>query len=338
MQVKINNIPQNFKIVFSLIFSFIITVFVGNNFFLANTPRINTSYLASLFSKKVTPTPTVTEQPQQSEPAPTIISALQPTLTPILRQISRPSPTTKPIPTIRQPPSAPLVSIEPTNPPVPTKAPGISCPQSSGNSYGSIDAINVGDNVPAESHPDKNIHVRGYTETKGQYSLIELEGGVDEKGPRLSTIVGSNPPIITGLYRVNTWDWSRNQVGPPDTTWPVSILGVLAQPGQPVSVADSGYDVSLGYDAIVLYADESTVTLKYTREDSVAAGYTVHIEDICVDPNLIRAYQNFNAQGRGELPAVRGGDEVGVARTNEVKMAIRDTGQFLEPRSRKDWW
>lgn len=330
---------QNSKIIFALFLSLTITVFVGNNFFLANTPRLNTAFLASLFSKKIIPTPTVNLEPQQLIPAPTIISALQPSLTPVSPQNSKPIPTQRLVrPSIAQPTHASVQTIEPTNPLIPTKAPGISCPQSSGNSYGSIDVVNVGDNVPAENHPDKNIHVRGYTATNGQYSLIELEGGVDEKGPRLSTIVGSNPPTITGLYRVNTWNWNTNQKGPPDTTWPVSILGVLAQPGQAVYIADSGYDVSLGYDAIVLYADDSTVTLKYTREDSVAAGYTVHIEDICVDPNLIRTYQNLNAQGRGELPAVRGGDEVGVARTNEVKMAIRDTGQFLEPRSRKDWW
>lgn len=326
---KINRMSQNLRIVFAIVLSLVTTIFAGNNFFLGNSPRIN-SFLFQLV-------PTSTQTPEVVDIVPTtqtqIIPTSQPTSKPKITQAIL-SPTKKPTPTSPKP----LISPTPFSPPVPTKSPGITCPQSSSNTYASIETINDDDNRPAENHPDKNIHIRGYTTTTGEYNLIQLEGGVDEKGPRLSTIVGTDPPTITGLYRVNTWDWNTDQKGPPDTTWPVSILGVLAQPGQPVYVANSGYDVSLGNTALILYADESTITLKYTREDSVRWGYTVHIEDICVDPNLISAYQNLNSLGRHELPAVRNGDDVGVARTNEVKIAIRDTGEFLEPRSRKDWW
>lgn len=321
-------IKKNLKIILVLGSAFFITLFLSNTVFLFNSPRF----------RKPTPIPIPTILLPTTRP--TVVSR-DPVLPTSSRNVGttptpkKTTPTTKPK---VQPTSSPTVVNKPINPPIPTKAPGINCPQNSSNNYGSIDVANDGDNRPAESHPDKNIHVRGYSATTGTYSLIHIDGGVDEKGPNLSTVVEKNPPTITGLYRVNTWDWNSDQKGPPDTTWPVSILGVLAQPGQPVYVADSGYDVSLGYDAIVLYADESTVTLKYTREDSVRWGYTVHIEDICVDPNLIRSYQSLNTQGRAVLPAVRGGDEIGVARTNEVKMAIRDTGQFLDPRSDKDWW
>lgn len=60
-----------------------------------------------------------------------------------------------------------------------------------------------------------------------------------------------------------------------------------------------------GYKALVLYAEPTRITLGYTRDDSVANGYTVHLEGICVDPNLVALYRSSNAAGRGFLPALR---------------------------------
>jgi hypothetical protein len=64
----------------------------------------------------------------------------------------------------------------------------------------------------------------------------------------------------------------------------------------------------------------------------------VHLEDIQVDAGLLALYQQENSAGRGRLPALRNGQRVGVASSNTFKVAIRDTGSFMEPRSRKDWW
>jgi len=78
--------------------------------------------------------------------------------------------------------------------------------------------------------------------------------------------------------------------------------------------------------------------LKYTREDNVVAGYTLHLENICVDANLLALYRQLNAAGRSELPALRPGQSLGRASGSEIDAAIRDSGAFLDPRSRKDWW
>jgi hypothetical protein len=44
-------------------------------------------------------------------------------------------------------------------------------------------------------------------------------------------------------------------------------------------------------EVIVLFADADTVALKYAREDSAGAqGYTLHIDRICTDPNLLALY------------------------------------------------
>ena len=64
----------------------------------------------------------------------------------------------------------------------------------------------------------------------------------------------------------------------------------------------------------------------------------VHIEDVAVDPALLDLYNQLNAAGRAKLPALHNGETLGVATGATIKVAIRDSGSFLDPRSRKDWW
>lgn len=93
-----------------------------------------------------------------------------------------------------------------------------------------------------------------------------------------------------------------------------------------------------GFRVLVLYADADRITFKYTRSDTIVGGYALHIEGIQVDPNLLALYQRMNSAGRGNLPALRERQPFGTAKTTEVKVAVRDNGAFMEPRSRKDWW
>jgi hypothetical protein len=89
---------------------------------------------------------------------------------------------------------------------------------------------------------------------------------------------------------------------------------------------------------LVLYANPQRITLKYTREDNVVHGYTLHLEGICVEPRLLALYTTWNNSGRAYLPALTAGQALGRAQGSEVRVAIRDSGTFLDPRSRKDWW
>jgi len=97
-----------------------------------------------------------------------------------------------------------------------------------------------------------------------------------------------------------------------------------------------------GYKAMVLYAEQTRITLAYTRQDSVIPGYTVHIENVCVDPNLLSLYKaQTGADGwhvTGNLPALRNDQALGTALNMEIQVAIRDKGSFMDPRSAKDWW
>ena len=67
-------------------------------------------------------------------------------------------------------------------------------------------------------------------------------------------------------------------------------------------------------------------------------GYTVHLENVCVDPNLLALYRESDRQGRASLPALRNGETLGFTAGEETQVAIRDRGTFMDPRSRKDWW
>ena len=87
----------------------------------------------------------------------------------------------------------------------------------------------------------------------------------------------------------------------------------------------------------MLYAGESGLTLHIGREDEFF-GYVVHIDGVCTDPDLLALYRQRHAEGRRELPALRGHDPIGVALDREIQVAVRDTGSFMDPRSRNDWW
>ena len=129
-----------------------------------------------------------------------------------------------------------------------------------------------------------------------------------------------------------------NSRGGAITDFEVTLAGFQVEPGETIHVPGAGYDIGRGNQVLVLYGDENRITLKYTGEDTVATGYAIHIEGVCVEPNLLALYQQMNGQGRRQLPALRAGQALGRARENEIRVAIRDTGRFMDPRVRKDWW
>ena len=130
------------------------------------------------------------------------------------------------------------------------------------------------------------------------------------------------------------WDWGCNCRAAPIASPPVTLATLAASAGEPVLLPDSGYSIGSGYEALVLYAAADRITLKYTRDDNVVSGYTLHIEGLCVAPDLLALYQALDAAGRVQLPALRAGAALGRA-TGPVGVAIRDNGAFLDPRSRR---
>jgi hypothetical protein len=119
-------------------------------------------------------------------------------------------------------------------------------------------------------------------------------------------------------------------------------------PGEGLYVPTSGYDIGGGMEVIVLFADEDTVALKYAREDSAGApGYTVHVDNICTDPNLLALYNQLDdpngpryvvSNALYDLPNLSDGQPLGTARDTEIVVAIVDTGTFMDTRSCNEWW
>ena len=89
---------------------------------------------------------------------------------------------------------------------------------------------------------------------------------------------------------------------------------------------------------MVLYAEENRLTVTYTRDDSPVYGYMLHFEDVAVAPELVALYRQLDAAGRKELPALKNGEAWGTAPSGAIKVAVRDTGTFMDPRACKDWW
>lgn len=224
------------------------------------------------------------------------------------------------------------------------------CPTASNARYAAVPVLGPAADRPPAVHADLNLAVRSYTTTTAPLALVEINGATDWDPPQLATLFpGRSRPQIVGAYRVNGWDWGcvdRSDApwyghgcrAAPITAPPVTLLGLGSSRGEQVQIPSRQAEISPGMTALVLYAEETRLTLGYTLEDTAAHGYVVHIEDICVDANLLALYRSLNAAGRSSLPGLRNGDLAGVASGSAIKVAVRDTGSFMDPRSRKDWW
>lgn len=228
----------------------------------------------------------------------------------------------------------------PTATPIPSPTP-VTC-QVPGASFERIPVKGAPDKKRDDvDHADLNLAVRSYEEVDEFQGLIHYNGATDSGAPQLAGLFadGRTPNVIK-TYAVYDWDWGTGQQGALLSTWPVTLMGLETSEGELIHLPDrNGGDIYQGrFKAIVIYASSHFITLKYTREDDVVQGYTIHIENVCVDADLVTLYRQGDDEGRTQLPALAAGQAFGVALGNEVRVAIRDVGSFMDPRSRKDWW
>lgn len=205
--------------------------------------------------------------------------------------------------------------------------------------YVVLSADPPGPTMAVETHPDHNLAVRGYEPANEYRGLVEYPQEHDPLAPQFAGLFAEpRLPRFVGTYQVRDWDWGQMRRGPLITNPPVSALGLETTAGEILHLPDSGYTIGSGCEVLVIYAASDRITLKYTREDNVVYGYTLHVDRICVDPALLAVYQACHNAGRAFLPALRSHQPFGWARGNEVVIAIVDTGTFLDARSHADWW
>ncbi len=216
------------------------------------------------------------------------------------------------------------------------------CDPIPGETYDVLSVDSPPTDRPAEIHADLNLSMRGYELTNAFKGLVVYSGSGDDNAPQLPGLFADNRTgVFSDVYRVYDWNWSCNCRGALLANWPVTLAGLATTPDETVHVPDSGYAIGAlgnGYEVLVLYATLNRITLKYTREDNVVYGYTLHVENVCVEPSLLSLYQEWNAAGRGMLPALRPGQAFGRAKGGTIGVAIRDNDTFMDPRSRNDWW
>jgi hypothetical protein len=234
----------------------------------------------------------------------------------------------------------PEPSPTPTNAPEPetTLAVNAPCDVTGGGEFGILGAGGWEGRAP-ENHPDLNLAVRGYQPVDAFRGLVDYDGETDGNAPQLwGLFADRRTPEIVRTYRVFDWDWGAMAHADLIEDFDVTMAGLRMSEGEAVFTPDFGHEIGEGYVALVLYADAHRVTLKYTGEDNVVDGYTLHLEGLCVYSNLLNLYNERHGGGRGALPALRPGQPIGYMPGNELGVAIRDRGAFLDPRSRKDWW
>lgn len=187
-----------------------------------------------------------------------------------------------------------------------------------------------------ETDEGLNLGYRGYEKNNASRRLVVLGAVHDAKAPQFPAMFGDNRvPAFTNTYQRYRWDDN----GPVDTysRWETTVLGMGVTPGETIYTPSTGHDIGGGYRYMVMYASERRITLHIGREDEFY-GYVLHIEDVCTDPDLLALYRRLHAAGRHELPALRNHQPFGKALGNEIKIAARDSGSFMDPRSRNDWW
>ncbi len=222
------------------------------------------------------------------------------------------------------------------------------CPTTSINLFETIPIAGSPADRPDSLHADLNFSRRGYVPTVAPLDLVDYSGSSDGNAPQLAGLFGPNRlPVFSAAYQANGWDWGcgapHGCVGPTITSPPVTVLGMTTTPGELIFIPERTPEIFVGnYRAMVLYAEERRLTLGYTRQDTVANGYAVHLENVCVDPNLLALYRaQVNDEGwhvTGQLPGLRNNQPLGTALDTEIQVVIRDRGAFMDPRSRKDWW
>lgn len=208
------------------------------------------------------------------------------------------------------------------------------------------------DNALTDENADFRLSILGYAPSSAGLGLVDYGGDTDSNAPKFIGMFEPNrTPTIRAAYQVHGWNWADGGPAPTppygtraavNTSWPAHVIDLTTTAGETIQILERSVVIWSGDNvALVLYASETEVTFAYTRNDSVM-GYVVHMLNLCVNPALVAAYRaqltGAGKRATGYLPALKVGQTLGTARAGWVTVAIRDTGAYMDPRSRKDWW
>jgi hypothetical protein len=226
------------------------------------------------------------------------------------------------------------------------------CPDVSINQY-ALATVQEGyykDNRLTDENADFRLSVLGYEPVQAPLERVEYGGPTDANAPNFYNIFKPRREIaFAAAYKRRDWNWNESAPPPYGTPgglnndWPVSVLDLVATQGEGIYIPRRNVSITSAglFSAMVLYADDDELTLHYGNRDVVDSGYVVYLTNFCVDPSLVSLYRAQLSEGKratGQLPMLTNDQIVGTAKQNFVTVAVRDSGPFLDPRSRKDWW
>lgn len=312
------------RIILALILAYSAT-YILNKYTFGSNPRTSTYLLANVEYniKRIqgilfpTPTPFPIQEKSPSWkpnfPAVTVTPTVVPSPLP---------PTLRPYPTYVPPKQIPPVPLPPP----------IDNSLFLNHQYSSISVVRT-NGTPEADRYDLDLDKRGYLRVDEYLGLVSTQGPSDFIAPQFATIFSPrrNAAVVNDYQ---AYDENGYLIKNPAVT----LIDLQTNPGEAINVPKSGYDIGGSFQVMVLYAKDNKVTLKYTREDDIVSGYTLYIENVNISPNLISLYQTLDNQGRKSLPALHGGELIGVAASDIIRIAIRDTGSLMDPRVGKDWW
>ncbi|MCB0163169.1 MAG: hypothetical protein KDI79_03010 [Anaerolineae bacterium] len=214
-----------------------------------------------------------------------------------------------------------------------SQAQTFSAPANSSNSYELVPLDGEKDKRPAAEHGDLNLALREPEPIDQEPALKDVGAGIDPGAPNLGAIFS---PDIVQTYGVHNWDWGCNCAGDLINDGHSILVGIKTTPGDPIFIPPTGAPIFGGnVYAVVLYASEDSLTFAYTRDGTVAQGYAIHYQGLHVDPNLLAKYNE--AKGN-DVVGLTLDTPVGVAASDELLVAVRDKGTFMDSRSINDWW
>ena len=226
------------------------------------------------------------------------------------------------------------------------------CPQVSINQYDlvTVEGGYYKGNRLTDENADFRLSVLGYAPVQELLQRVDYNGPTDSNAPNFYNVFNPRRDIgFVAAYRRFDWNWDENAAPPygirggVNNDWPVSVLDLAAIPDEAIYIPRRDVPITSAgpYVAIVLYADDDELTIHYGNRDVVDSGYGIYLANFCVDPSLVALYRAQLSDGKrtsGKLPMLRSDQVIGTAKQNFVTIAVRDSGPFLDPRSRKDWW
>lgn len=146
---------------------------------------------------------------------------------------------------------------------------------------------------PDSAHGDFKLDLRNYQQVDAALEFVELDGVGSDPHKMVAIFADRRQTGFTSAHRVYKWDWECGDHG--CATWEftdkvdVSLAGLATNPGETISMPSTHAEIfGGGFIAAVLYAEPTRLTVAYTRDGTVAHGYSGHLRIFVSIRTLLR--------------------------------------------------